>query len=1228
MSTKNKTTDTVIEQSNPDLNQHQKENLPVFKNDNNLINKRNPKPQERQINNNITNRTETGIKPREHIPPPSKSDTPSIFTEPKNYVSSSPKNTSTRLTSYSSKMILGESTNTACNIASSTDNSQNTTVASIQTTTTTTTPSYIPSHSQKERNVKHSTINLKSEMISVDLKPQSQINFGNYIENLNNSTLNLSNTINLTSNSTSHNVNVTGNPSVPVTTPSGSVTDLSSSIPKSHHTDYQFQNEGSSVYQQSLYSVNLNTNNFPQLTSTANNNNNLNSSTMNLDPSSTISNISPSNQGMTNANHVTATGLGVTTNNNSTVNSTGVNPFNRVKSKKSKGGYYNNDNDEDEEFRYYDSSSINNNTTEIHSQQDKRHTRKLSIRSTVTSNFDLESVYIPPSSNYHHPPRSPHAPSFAGNSRDYYTTNQNMLPVSASNQNINNAVGNNGYGPSNSQYLATTPKLNNDFGPFVQNDDQFDNRSTNSYDFNTSSNNDMIQMPNQRIRPTHRSSRATLNNGTNTLFADNGYNSKYWHSDHMRSPTSTSVNVSKQGANMQSNNKMNDPLQSYPNSNTIISQVRQVSQRLFSSNRIGLKKEISNPQINYNSNSNFGHTTSSTQTTGRIYSSIHSFNPGSPTRSTGGNELSLNSDQYSIAETVCIKKSPSKIKKGKNKKNVNDKKKKQQRGDRILSKVDSKDGNRTLTSYKLNDSNNENLETTLEDISNVDDNSIVAKGQDLTESSINFDHEAVLTNNDNEENEEDDENEDDGDDDDDDDENDLDSVEESSEDEEERLYLNHLLVIDEYERRSGSTRSAAGTANRSFSVNQYSVNGYDNNYDNNNSKGKANGGGSGSRYLHNNPKDLDIFDENQQRKDNYSRNSNIEDRRSTNFINPNIEQNISNESLNLLANRYCNSYGSAYDSDDFQFFGLSSNQNPKEFYRQKSGNYHSPHGIEDQENHGKGRSIRRQNGRVQNRQSYDFNSPHNYKSIYYRTNLILRILSLVFYFSLILLFLILLGKFFILKNFHNKLDVFTINKIDNILISDEMLVFDIFTSTRNINVQDVVINDVDVDVFLVTEHYNDKIKERKKNGAANTVEKTTILLGNTKQLSTPLEFKGILSSSSALSLSSELSKVWYYINHKNEIIPVNSKGQIKITDPGKTTRDKLQASGNALGILDIGDDKWHNIINHKFTLIMRGSLTYHLTVINDDEIMGISYSTIVHGQTANDSLVATNNLDI
>ncbi|GMF53906.1 unnamed protein product [[Candida] boidinii] len=272
------------------------------------------------------------------------------------------------------------------------------------------------------------------------------------------------------------------------------------------------------------------------------------------------------------------------------------------------------------------------------------------------------------------------------------------------------------------------------------------------------------------------------------------------------------------------------------------------------------------------------------------------------------------------------------------------------------------DGNRTLTSYKLNDSNNENLETTLEDISNVDDNSIVPKGRDLTDPSIHFDHEAVLTNNDSDENEEDDENEDDCDDDDD-DENDLDSVEESSEDEEERLYLNRLLVIDDYERRSGSTRSD-GTGNRSFSVNQLSVNGYDINYDNNNSKGKGNGGGSGSRYLHNNPKDLDIFEENQQRKDNYSRNSNIEDCRSTNFINPNTEQNISNESLNLLANRYCNSYGSAYDSDDFQFLGLSSNQNPKEFYRQKSGNYHSPHGIKDQEDHGKGRSIRRQNEQI------------------------------------------------------------------------------------------------------------------------------------------------------------------------------------------------------------------------------------------------------------------------
>ncbi|GMF52454.1 unnamed protein product [[Candida] boidinii] len=338
MSTKNKSTVTVIEEDSSELNQQQqqqKENLPV--NDNNLLNKRNPSSQERRINNNLANKIEKGTTSRDHVSLTSKADTPSISAESKNHVPSSPTNTTSRPTSHSSKIILGESTNTACNTASSTDNSQNTTMTSIQTTTTTA-HSYMPSHSQKERNVKHSTVNLKSEMISVDSKPQSQINFGNYIENLNVSALNLSNANNLTSNTDCNNANVMGTPSIPVPTPSASVTDLSSSIPKSHHADYQFQNEGSSVYQQSLYSVNINTNNVPQLSSTTNNSNtnnaNLNGSNMNLDPSLTISNISPSNQVTTGATHVTTTGLGVTTNNSSTVNTSGVNPFNRVKSKK------------------------------------------------------------------------------------------------------------------------------------------------------------------------------------------------------------------------------------------------------------------------------------------------------------------------------------------------------------------------------------------------------------------------------------------------------------------------------------------------------------------------------------------------------------------------------------------------------------------------------------------------------------------------------------------------------------------------------------------------------------------------------------------------------------------------------------------------------------------------------------------------------------------------------
>ena len=215
----------------------------------------------------------------------------------------------------------------------------------------------------------------------------------------------------------------------------------------------------------------------------------------------------------------------------------------------------------------------------------------------------------------------------------------------------------------------------------------------------------------------------------------------------------------------------------------------------------------------------------------------------------------------------------------------------------------------------------------------------------------------------------------------------------------------------------------------------------------------------------------------------------------------------------------------------------------------------------------------------------DNNSPHDYKSMYYRQSMVLNFLLMGIYAFIALIILFSFMKIFIMANFDNPLKTFEVESLRNLLINDEVLLVDIGAKAVNVNFESIVIWNMDLDVFMVTNESNLKESGRNKPG-----EDITILLGNTSKFLTPLTFKGIGSADT-------WSDVWKRWRNYQNAEAQKSAAQIKLYKPGKDfTYNKKHLT----------HEQWISMLNNDYKIILRGNLKYDLPLIWQDQFISIA----------------------
>lgn len=234
---------------------------------------------------------------------------------------------------------------------------------------------------------------------------------------------------------------------------------------------------------------------------------------------------------------------------------------------------------------------------------------------------------------------------------------------------------------------------------------------------------------------------------------------------------------------------------------------------------------------------------------------------------------------------------------------------------------------------------------------------------------------------------------------------------------------------------------------------------------------------------------------------------------------------------------------------------------------------------------------------VQDGPPNDENSPHDYKSLYYRQNMFLKFILSSIYIFVLLLMLCTCLKIIIMKNFNNTLVDFEVADLENVLVSDEILLLDIKSRASNTNLQDISIWDLGLDLFLVTDESNlmeEGGKEGVEDGTTELVlpgkKEITILLGNSNKFLTPLKFIGLLNLPT-------WSEVWHKWKDPSQVLPTFSGAQLKLYQPGK---------GFVYQGEELSHDQWLRILNSKYKIILRGNLKYSLPLVWQDQFISIS----------------------
>lgn len=238
-------------------------------------------------------------------------------------------------------------------------------------------------------------------------------------------------------------------------------------------------------------------------------------------------------------------------------------------------------------------------------------------------------------------------------------------------------------------------------------------------------------------------------------------------------------------------------------------------------------------------------------------------------------------------------------------------------------------------------------------------------------------------------------------------------------------------------------------------------------------------------------------------------------------------------------------------------------------------------------------------------------SPHNYKSTYCRRGLIIQmikcLLKRLFYSFLIIIFLLMAIRLFIFKYCDNGLVEFTLDHLENVLVSSEMLLFDINASARNLNMQSVDIWKMDVDVLMKT---RSGVFQNSVSKYPLVDEDITIFLGNSLDFTTPLKFRGLFSldtdEENSTVLFPTFKEFWSRLFREKYVLRQNTSGQVKIQWPGKDFKYKGAP---------LSPDQWNKILNSRFRLIIKGSFRYHLPLLSSDQVLIFSHEETLNPGT-------------
>lgn len=379
----------------------------------------------------------------------------------------------------------------------------------------------------------------------------------------------------------------------------------------------------------------------------------------------------------------------------------------------------------------------------------------------------------------------------------------------------------------------------------------------------------------------------------------------------------------------------------------------------------------------------------------------------------------------------------------------------------------------------------------------------------------------------------------------------------------------------------------------------------------------------------------------------FSDNFNFHNNNNNNIVNANSQHANTNTNINTNANTNTNTdantnvkvTGNPYDflipqndveyGDELSSYLSSPNYNSNNSYQHSNNmnylNKQPIHGNVFSTDYG---SISGDKKKTMWKRSY-YNSPHNFTSN--RAQRLKQIKSFCYSISLVimLLFIGFISGFILATN--KELQNMKVIDVNNILISQEELVFDMIVSSFNPGLLPISIETVQLDIFAKTQyltideyeyeaHYKDKV------GASYE----TVLLGSIGTLEIPLFFEGGFLNRKRGTSQTQI-KVLNPCSYDDDsdgdqnhspgnrtslatklVDEDNNEGNENLTDLEKLTElIEFEVDSGIPNLSRHPDPKWLNISRHPFDLIIRGAMIYKLPLLSNNHTVSVNYISYV-----------------